>query len=100
MRVVSHQNLTKYWARHPDAMPSLVQWYAITRAATWRTPLDVIQGVPGSKALNGERVRFAIHGGNYRLIVAFDFRFGVGFVKFIGTHAEYDKIDALTVEQF
>ncbi len=81
-------------------MGGLVQWYQTVRAGEWHTPLDVVRGIPGSKALNHARVRFAIKGGRYRLIASFDFRFGVAYVKFIGTHAEYDKIDALTVEQF
>jgi mRNA interferase HigB len=50
--------------------------------------------------LNRERVRFEIAGGNYRLVVAFDFRRQIAFVKFIGSHAQYDKIDALNVSQF
>jgi mRNA interferase HigB len=50
--------------------------------------------------LNRERVRFEVAGGNYRMVVAFDFRRRVAFVKFIGTHAQYDRIDALTVSQF
>ena len=52
------------------------------------------------KVLNSERVRFEVAGGNYRLVAAFDFRRQIAFVKFIGTHAEYDRIDALTVSQF
>jgi mRNA interferase HigB len=50
--------------------------------------------------LNRERVRFEIAGGNYRLVAAFDFRRQIAFVKFIGTHAEYDRIDVLTASQF
>lgn len=55
---------------------------------------------PTAKVLNRERVRFEVVGGNYRAVVAFDFRRQIAFVKFLGTHAEYDKIDALTVSQF
>ena len=61
---------------------------------------EVQRAVPRSKVLNRERVRFDVVGGNYRLVVAFDFRRQVAFVKFIGTHAEYDRIDALTVSQY
>lgn len=61
---------------------------------------DVQRAAPKSKVLNRERARFEVAGGNYRLVVAFDFRRQVAFVKFIGTHAEYDRIDALTVWQF
>lgn len=61
---------------------------------------DVQRAAPKAKALNGERARFEVAGGNYRLVVAFDFRRQIAFVKFVGTHAEYDKVDALTVSQF
>ena len=53
-----------------------------------------------AKALNGERVRFEVSGGDYRMIVAFDWRRLIAFVKFIGMHAEYDRIVALTVSLF
>ena len=61
---------------------------------------DIRTTAPAAKILNGERVRFEIAGGNFRLIAALDFRRQMAFVKFIGTHAEYDRIDALTVAQF
>ena len=61
---------------------------------------DVRLAAPNVKVLNGERARFEIAGGNFRMIVAFDFTRGIVFVKFIGTHAEYDRIDALTVSLF
>ena len=61
---------------------------------------EVQRTAPKSKVLNRERVRFEVAGGSYRLVVAFDFRRQVAFVKFIGTHAEYDRIDALTVSQY
>ena len=61
---------------------------------------DVRKGVPKAKVLNRDRVRFEIAGGSYRLIAAFDFRRQVVFIKFLGTHGEYDSVDALTVSQF
>lgn len=61
---------------------------------------DIRSAAPAAKILNSERVRFEVAGGNFRLIVASDFRKQMVFVKFIGTHAEYDRIDALTVAQF
>ena len=61
---------------------------------------EVSRAVPKAKVLNRERARFAVAGGNYRLVAAFDFRRQIVFVKFLGTHAEYDKIDALTVSMF
>ena len=59
---------------------------------------DVQAAAPKAKVLNRER--FEVAGGNYRLVVAFDFRRQIAFVKFIGTHAQYDVIDALTVSQY
>jgi mRNA interferase HigB len=56
---------------------------------------EVQSAAPKSKVLNRERARFEVAGGNYRLVVAFDFRRQVAFVEFIGTHAEYDRIDCL-----
>jgi mRNA interferase HigB len=61
---------------------------------------DVRLAAPNAKILNGERARFEIAGGNFRMIVALDFGRSIAFVKFIGTHAEYDRIDALTVALF
>ncbi len=61
---------------------------------------DVRLAAPNAKILNGERARFEIAGGNFRMIVAFDFRRRIVFIKFVGTHAEYDRIDALTVSIF
>lgn len=61
---------------------------------------DIRRAVPKAKAINRERARFEIAGGNYRLIAAFDFRRQIAFVKFLGTHAEYDKIDAARISMF
>jgi HTH-type transcriptional regulator / antitoxin HigA len=67
------------------------------RAAHWSSSDEVQRAAPKCKVLNRERIRFEVAGGSYRLIAAFDFRRQVAFVKFIGTHAEYDRIDALTI---
>jgi mRNA interferase HigB len=61
---------------------------------------DIRRGSPKAKVLNRDRARFEVAGGNYRLSASFDFRRQIVFVKFIGTHAEYDAIDALTVARF
>ena len=76
------------------------RWINLIRAAQWRSMDDVRLAVPKAKVLNRERVRFEVAGGNFRLVAAFDFPRQAVFVKFLGTHAEYDRIDALTVSQF
>jgi mRNA interferase HigB len=100
MRVIARNVLVGFWGKHPEAKISLERWYGLARAANWKSTDDVQKAAPKAKVLNRERVRFEIAGGNYRLVAAFDFRRQIAFVKFVGTHAEYDRIDALTVSQF
>ena len=100
MRVIARNVLVDFWGTHPEAQVSLERWHKLVRAAQWSSTDEVQKAAPKAKVLNRERVRFEIAGGNYRLIAAFDFRRQIAFVKFIGTHAEYDRVDALTVSQF
>src|SRR5437667_11427525 len=100
MRVIAQNVLVAIWDKHPETKVSLERWYRLTRAAHWMSTDDVQKTAPKAKILNRERVRFEVAGGNYRLVVAFDFRRQIAFVKFIGTHPQYDRIDALTVSQF
>jgi mRNA interferase HigB len=100
MRVIARNTLVGFWGKHPKAKIPLERWYRFVGTAHWKSTDEVQKAAPKAKVLNGERVRFEIAGGNYRLVAAFDFRRQIAFVKFIGTHAEYDRIDALTVSQF
>ena len=100
MRIVADSNLRDYWQRHARARPALEHWRSVVKAADWRSTQDVLGSFSKAKVLNHERVRFEISGGDFRMIVAFEFRRQIAFVKFIGTHAEYDGVDALTVSQF
>ena len=97
VRIIKQSTLVKFAAEHPKAKPSLLRWIKLVRAAKWSSMNEVQMATPGAVALNGERARFEVAGGNFRLIAAFSFRHQIVFIKFIGTHAEYDKIDALTV---
>jgi mRNA interferase HigB len=94
MRVIARNVLVAFWGRHPETKVSLERWYRLTKAADWASTDDIQRAAPKAKVLNRERVRFEVAGGNYRLVVAFDFRRQIAFVKFIGTHAQYDDIDA------
>lgn len=100
MRIIARNKLVEFWARHPLTEASLRHWHEVAAAAEWGHPLDAIADFPKAKALNGERVRFEVAGGDYRMVVAFDWQRGIAFIKFLGTHAEYDRIDALTVSLF
>lgn len=100
MRIVAAKNLNGFTEEHPETAASLSQWRKVARDAAWASTADIQSSFPKAKVLNGERVRFEVAGGNYRLIVAFNFKRQIAFIKFLGSHAVYDRIDALTVEQF
>jgi mRNA interferase HigB len=100
MRIIAMAPLRAFVADYPDAGAGLRNWETITRHATFHQPLDVVNAFPNAKAINGERVRFAIAGGKYRLVVAYKWTAQIAFVKFIGTHADYDKIDPETVSNY
>jgi mRNA interferase HigB len=100
MRVIAWNVLSAFAEKHPEAKAPLQRWRTLVKAAKWRSMEDVRSAAPNAKVLNGERARFEIAGGNYRMIIAFDFVRSIAFVKFVGSHAEYDRIDALTVALF
>lgn len=99
MRLIAQSTLAAFADRNPLAKASLMHWRRVVKEADWKSATEVQAAFSKAKALNGERVRFEIAGGDFRLIAAFDFARSIAFVKFIGTHDEYDKIDALTVSQ-
>jgi mRNA interferase HigB len=100
MRLIARSTLAGFWETHPETRASLMHWLGVVRSAEWANVSDVQAAFSKAKALNGERVRFEVAGGDYRMVVAFNFRLGIAFVKFIGTHAEYDRVDAFTVKLF
>jgi mRNA interferase HigB len=100
MRVIARNTLVGFWCDHPETRVPLERWYKLVSAAHWKSTDDVQRAAPKAKVLNSERARFEIAEGDYRLVAAFDFRRQIVFVKFVGTHAEYDRIDALTVSLF
>jgi mRNA interferase HigB len=100
MRIIARNKLVAFWEKHPATEPSLRHWHEVAVAADWRNPLDAVSDFSKAKALNGERVRFEVAGGDYRMVVAFDWKRSIAFIKFLGTHAEYDRIDAVTVSLF
>ncbi len=99
MRIIARSTLVRFSQDHPECASAIGHWERVTRHARWQTMQDIVMTFPKAKSLNSERIRFEIAGGNYRLIVAVDFARSVVFVQFLGTHAEYDRIDALTVSQ-
>ena len=100
MRIIARNTVMAFWAKHPETKASLLHWLHVVKTADWQNASEVQAAFSKAKALNGERVRFEVAGGDYRLIAAFDFRRSIAFVKFIGTHADFDRINALSVNLF
>lgn len=97
MHIVSLKTLHIFWKTHPDAEEPLRAWYAIAKRAQWRTPADIKTGYASASFVGNKRVVFNIKGNRYRLIVIAEYQKGRLFIRFVGAHAEYDKIDAKTI---
>ena len=98
MRVISVKHIRDFYGRRPDAAPALKSWMQDARTASWSSPQDIKRRYPSASFLKGNRVVFNLKGNDYRLVVAVAYRFEAVYIKFIGTHSEYDAIDAATVE--
>ena len=97
MRIIAKRTLRAFWEKDHRVEQSLKSWYAIAAKADWSSPADVKEAYGNASIIGNDRVVFNIGGNRYRLIVRFDYRHGIGFVRFVGTHAEYDAVDASMV---
>lgn len=97
MRIIALGALRRFWLLHPDAATPLRAWYAIARRAQWRSPADVKAAYRSASFIAGNRVVFNIKGNDYRLVVAVHYNRGMMFIRFVGTHRQYDAIDAASV---
>ncbi len=98
MRVIAVSTLRSFWQRHPDAEQPLKAWYEEARIANWSKPADIKAHFRSASVLKNRRVVFNIKGNDYRLIVAIAYKLQIVYVKFVGTHKEYDAVDAETIE--
>lgn len=94
MRVISKGTLRDFWLRFPDAENPLLAWYREAEKADWTQPSKVKDQFRNCSILKSGRVVFNIKGNDYRLVVRINFQYRVIYVRFVGTHTEYDKIDA------
>lgn len=97
MNVVSRRRLVEFWSVNPRAEGPLTAWWEIVRGAEWRTPQDVRNDFRSADFVGDDRVIFDVGGNNYRVVVRVSYRFKQVLIKFVGTHAEYDRIDPETV---
>ncbi|NRD34634.1 type II toxin-antitoxin system HigB family toxin [Shewanella sp. DC2-4] len=99
MRVVSRAALREYWEQpiYRDSEQPLKSWYEEAKNANWLNPQEIKDLFRNASFVGNNRVVFNIHGNKYRLIVAVNYKFAMVYVRFVGTHAEYDKVDATTI---
>lgn len=98
MRIIKLKHLRDYWVSHADAQPGLRKWAVECSKARWRSFEDVKAYARSADYVGNNRVVFNICGNKYRLVVAIHYKAGIVLIKFLGTHAEYDKIDVTTAE--
>ena len=97
MRILTLGTLQAFWKRQPLAEIPLRTWFCVTKAAEWKHSAEVVATFNTASILPNDRIVFNIHGNGFRLVTSINYSRGTVFVKFIGTHAEYDRINAATI---
>jgi mRNA interferase HigB len=94
MRIISIGTLRNYWVRHKETQEPLRAWVGLAKRAKWKEPRDIRKQFAKASILSGNRAVFDICGGNYRLVVKINYDHGIVYIRFMGAHSEYDKINA------
>ena len=97
MRIIARKTLRDFWIQHSDAEHALKAWYHDVQVADWANPNEIVQVYATASIIGDHRVVFNICGNHYRLIVTINYPYRVVYIRFVGTHHEYDKIDATTI---
>ncbi len=96
-KVLSKGTLRDFWEKYPEAERQLKVWYADVLAAKWQSPMDVKRQYATASILKNGRIVFNIRGNSFRLVAQFDFERQTVYIRFVGSHKEYDKIDANSI---
>jgi mRNA interferase HigB len=94
MRIIARKTLKDFWEHYPDAEQPLKTWFKFARKADWKTPTELKTDYGNASILEDNRVCFNIAGNKYRLIVKINYSCRIGYIRFVGTHVEYDNVDA------
>jgi mRNA interferase HigB len=97
MRIIALSTLRVFWMKHPNAEIPLRSWYALASSAQWKSPLEIKEAFRNASFTGNNRVIFNIKGNDYRLVVMIRYDKGLMYIRFIGTHIEYDKIDVVKI---
>ena len=93
MRIISRKTLINYWGKYPETEHSLKSWYDEALNATWASPNELKKNYSNASKLTNKRVVFNIKGNKHRLVTDIEYRIGIVFIVWLGTHNEYDKMD-------
>ena len=96
-RIIAKKTLREFWEKHADSEQYLKTWHETAKNSNWNSPNEVKETYINASILKDSRIVFNIKGNSYRLIVKFNYVRQWAFIRFIGTHAEYDKINADTI---
>jgi len=96
-RIVAKRTIREFWEKHEDSKEYLQTWYQTAKAAKWVKPSDIKEFYATVSILKNSRVVFNIKGNDYRLVAKINYERQWLFIKFIGSHSDYDKIDANTI---
>ena len=94
LKIFSRGTLRDFWNKHADCEYQLKTWYRETEKSNWKTINELKSEYPNASILKDNRIVFNIKGNDYRLVVKFNFEYQLAWIRFIGTHGEYDKINA------
>lgn len=97
MHIITFKRLKECWELHPETEEPLRAWFNYAKHAAWKTPVDVKRDFASASIIANNRVVFNIKGNTYRLVVKIEYQMGKIFIRFVGTHREYDAIDATTI---
>ena len=97
MRIIARKTLKRFWQNWPDSEEALKAWYSEAKTAVWNNPTEIKTKYGSASILKNNRVVFNICGNKYRMVVHINYSYHVIYVRFIGTHAQYDACDVETV---
>ncbi len=97
MRIISRRVLREFWEKHPDASVALQTWFHDVEHAKWNSPADIKTVYRNASFVANNRIVFNIKGNHYRLVVVVLYQYGLVYIRFVGTHQEYDSIDVTSI---
>ena len=97
LRIISKKKLRDFWDTHSDAKEALDAWHSEVRKEDWKNSAEIKAGYGSAKIIKADRAVFKIKGNKYRLVTAINYTRGIVYIRFVGTHAEYERVDAKDV---